>query len=216
MKNEDLIAALSREAAHPARLAPTATVASAAILALLVVLVLSIVWLEPRADFINELTAHNYAVVLKLVFTASVVIGALPIVRDLSSPGRRIKWSSFLSATPFAVIMGLALRELTGLPVDQWSDHIGHASWLECLWQVPALSVPAFVILALAVRRLAPTNLVCTGAYVGLLAGGIGAVGYALHCHGDGVAYVALSYTSAIFEMTLIGALLGPRVLRWA
>ena len=86
---------------------------------------------------------------------------------------------------------------------------------LECLWQIPALAIPAFVILTFAVRYLAPTNLIRTGAYMGLVAGGIGAIGYAFHCHDDSVAFVAVSYTLAIAEMTVVGALLGPRILRW-
>jgi hypothetical protein len=215
MKIDDLVATLARDDPRPARLGPTVTVTIAAIAALALVLTISIAWLNPRAEFAAELASHSRLFLLKLIFTISIVAGTLPIVRDLSVPGRRVGWRSLLAALPFVVIMALALRELAGLPVNEWPHHLGHASWVECLWQIPALSIPAFVILAMAVRRLAPTNLVCTGAYVGLLAGGIGAVGYVLHCHDDEVAFVAFSYTSAILGMTLIGALLGPRVLRW-
>lgn len=50
---------------------------------------------------------------------------------------------------------------------------------------IPALAVPALAILALLVRRLAPTSLSMTGAYIGLAAGGIGAVRYTFHCDDD-------------------------------
>jgi hypothetical protein len=215
MKTDDLIIALSREPLRPARFAPTLTVLIAVVLALALVVTLSLAWLRPRADMPSVLLADNYGFLLKFIFTVSVVAAALPIVRDLSVPGRRVKWRSILTAAPFIVIMFLALRELAGLPVSEWPHHIGHASWFDCLWQIPALAIPAFLVLAFAVRRLAPTNLVRTGAYLGLLAGGIGAIGYALHCHDDAVAFVALSYSLAILEMAAIGALIGPRILRW-
>lgn len=214
MKINELVAVLARDDPRPARHSPTVTVMCAAIMALALVLVTSIAWLKLRPDLTTELVVYNRIFLLKLIFTASIVASALPIVRDLSVPGRRVRRVSILAAVPFAVIMALALGELSSLPISKWTHHVGDASWLDCLWQIPALSIPAFVVLAVAVRPLAPTKLVRTGAGVGLLAGGMGAIGYALHCHDDAIIFVALSYTAAILEMTLLGALLGPRVLR--
>lgn len=216
MKTDELITTLSK---HPpnnrTRFGPTVTVVIATIVALMVVLMLSLEWLKPRPDFYSGLAAHNHVFLLKLVFTLGVVAGAVPIVRDLSVPGRRVGWGAVLTAVPFVVIMLLALRELAALPVDEWSHHLDYSLWFECLWQISALAVPALIILAFAVRRLAPTNLVRSGAYIGLLAGSMGALGYALHCHDDDIAFVAFAYTSAILEMTLIGAVMGQRALRW-
>lgn len=213
-KTDELIATLSRK--PPATsLAPTTTMVLGAAVAIIVALALSVAWLKPRADLTSALVAENGVFLLKLLFTLCVVLAALPIVRDLSVPGRRIGPWSALVAAPFVAILFLSLRELAGLPAREWSHHLDHASWLECLWQIPALAIPAFVILTFAVRYLAPTNLKRTGAHVGLMAGGIGAIGYAFHCHDDSVAFVAVSYTLAIAEMALIGALLGPLILRW-
>lgn len=213
-KTDELIASLSRKP-RAVSLAPTATMVLGAAIAIIVALALSIGWLKPRTDLTLALIVQNDVFLLKLVFTVCVVLAALPIVRDLSVPGRRIGLWSALVTAPFVVILVLALQELAGTPAREWSHHFEHASWLECLWQIPVLAFPAFVILTFAVRYLAPTNLVRTGAYVGLVAGGIGAIGYAFHCHDDSVAFVAVSYTFAIAEMTVVGALLGPRVLRW-
>jgi hypothetical protein len=58
------------------------------------------------------------------------------------------------------------------------------------------------------------TNLTRTGAYVGLMAGGISAVDMP-HCHHDSVAFVGTEYTLALLETALVGALFGPRLLRW-
>jgi hypothetical protein len=214
MTLDELVTRLGREDPRPSWPGPTAMLAGAAVAALIAVLALALLWLRPRADLGPELAA-NYVFVLKLVFTMGVVASALPIVRDLATPGRRLGWASALAALPFVVIAALALHEIMGLLPGQWPGHVGHARWFDCLWQIPALALPAFVILALAVRALAPTHLVRTGAFLGLVSGGLGAIGYALHCHDDAVAFVALSYTLAMAEVTFLGALAGPHVLRW-
>ena len=92
---------------------------------------------------------------------------------------------------------------------------VGHM-WLECLVSIPIIAVVPFAVLVWAVRRFAaPTDLVRTGALVGLVAGGISAMGYALHCMDDSVPFVALWYGGTIASCTLAGAVLGPRLLRW-
>jgi hypothetical protein len=213
-KTDELIAVLSRSP-HAASHGPTATVIVSAFAAVVIALFLSLVWLKPRPDLSAALIAHNHVFLLKLVFTVCIVLAVLPVVRTLSIPGRRTGPWSILAALPFIVILVPVLNELAGVSPHEWSHHVGRASWLDCLWKIPALAIPAFVILAFGARRLAPTDLVRAGAYIGLAAGGIGAIGYAFHCHDDSVAFVAMSYTLAILEMTLIGAVLGPRILRW-
>ncbi len=213
-KTDELIARLSREP-RTKSLSPTPVVVIGTTLAVLLALTLSIEWLKPRADLAPALLAENHIFLLKLIFTVGVVVATLPIVRDLSVPGRRIGLWSALAAVPFLMVIVLALREFAAAPAGEWSHHLQHASWLECLWQIPVLAIPAFTILALSVRRLAPTELPRAGAYIGLAAGGIGAIGYAFHCPDDSMAIVAVFYTLAILEMTLLGALVGPPILRW-
>jgi hypothetical protein len=49
----------------------------------------------------------------------------------------------------------------------------------------------------------------------GLAAGGISAFVYVLHCTDDSLAFVALWYGLTLALCTAVGALLGPRLLRW-
>ena len=49
----------------------------------------------------------------------------------------------------------------------------------------------------------------------GLVAGAIGAAAYAFHCPDDSLPFVALWYGTAIAFCAAVGAILGPRVLRW-
>lgn len=216
MSTDDLIARLSRDARRRPALAPAVPVFVAAVAALFAALILSVVWLRPRADLFTILTTDNHAFLLKIAFAFAVVFSVLPIIRDLAVPGRRLGNWSLLAAIPFVVVGILALNERLSTHTHWTAHHADLSSWFECLWQIPALAIPAFAFLLIVVRSLAPTNLRLAGAYVGLAAGGIGAVGYAFHCDHDSMAFIAMFYSLAIFEMTVLGALFGPRVLRWA
>jgi hypothetical protein len=136
------------------------------------------------------------------------------IVRDLSIPGKGIRSPMFFGVILFILVIGLIGFKLANGNVGTFHNRSARAL-LECLWLIPILAALPFVILAGALRRLGPTDLRITGAFVGLLAGGIGAVAYALHCDHDSLVFVGIAYTAAILETALLGLLLGPRLLRW-
>jgi hypothetical protein len=215
MKTDDLIRELSQDTRRQPLFTPTTMVLLAAGVALMFALATSVVWLRPRADLVATVTGGNDVFLLKIAFALAIVFSALPMVRDLSVPGKRLGPWSLLAVVPFVTIGALALQESSGPHLRDAAHHADFASWLECLWQIPALSIPALAILFLAVRSLAPTNLRLIGGYIGLVAGGIGAVGYAFHCDHDSMAFIATFYSLAIFEMAILGALFGPRALRW-
>jgi len=77
------------------------------------------------------------------------------------------------------------------------------------------LSVPAFVGITWALRGLAPTRLRLTGFAAGLLAGAVGAAGYALVCDEVSLTFIALWYSLGIALTGVAGSLLGGRLLRW-
>jgi hypothetical protein len=76
-------------------------------------------------------------------------------------------------------------------------------------------AIVPFVAIVWAARWTAPTDLVRAGVLAGLVAGGVSAAGYALHCTDDSLPFVALRYGGTIALCTIAGALLGPRLLRW-
>jgi hypothetical protein len=88
-------------------------------------------------------------------------------------------------------------------------------SWLSCPWNVLAFSLPTLAGSLWAVRGLAPTRPRAAGFAAGLFAGAVGAFGYALSCPEQSAAFVAVWYTLGIGLTGALGALLGPRVLRW-
>ncbi len=90
----------------------------------------------------------------------------------------------------------------------------GH-SWDTCAVSVLGLSLPSLAGILLALRRLAPTRPRAAGLAAGLMAGALGALGYALACVETSPLFVAVWYTLGIGLTGLLGYLLGPRLLRW-
>jgi hypothetical protein len=91
---------------------------------------------------------------------------------------------------------------------------LGH-SWASCPTNVLLLALPTLAGALWALRGLAPTRPRAAGLAAGLLAGGIGAFGYALSCTELSAAFVAVWYSLGIGLAGGLGALLGPWLLRW-
>jgi hypothetical protein len=75
--------------------------------------------------------------------------------------------------------------------------------------------LPALAAALWALRGLAPTQARAAGLAAGLLAGGLGAFGYALACTELSPAFVAVWYSLGIGMAGALGAALGPLTLRW-
>jgi hypothetical protein len=84
-----------------------------------------------------------------------------------------------------------------------------------CPFLIALLATPVFLGGLWALRGLAPTRLRLAGASVGLLAGATGACVYAIHCPELAAPFLGTWYVLGIAIPTALGALLGPRVLRW-
>jgi hypothetical protein len=153
---------------------------------------------------------------LKVAFGAGIVVLAGWMLTKVARPGGEARIRAWVAAAPFLGVVLLAALSLASAPSAHWDHMLLGQMWLECLVSIPIIAVVPFAVLIWAVRRFAaPTDLVRTGALVGLAAGGISAMGYALHCMDDSVPFVALWYGGTIALCTLAGALLGPRLLRW-
>jgi hypothetical protein len=80
---------------------------------------------------------------------------------------------------------------------------------------VTLISAPAFVASFWLMRRLATTRPRLAGVAAGLLASGLGATCYGFFCHETSAVFTAIWYTSAMLVWPAVGALIGPRLLRW-
>ena len=59
-------------------------------------------------------------------------------------------------------------------------------------FSIPIIAMVPFAISIWAVRKAAPSDLVRAGAVAGLIAGGVSAMAYALHCTNDSLPLVAV------------------------
>lgn len=215
MKTSDLIDALSKDL-KPRRLTSAVLVInSAALLSYAIVGAIALLWLGFRIDLIQTIAAGDIVFFLRLTFIVSIMALALMCLRDLAVPGRRMRLPRIVTLLPFVLMGALGLLDLATAPREEWSLRVLHEPWLSCLSQISALSLPAFIITTLAMRRLAPTDLSWAGLYVGLFSGGIGALAYLLCADGHTIIFSAIAYTSAIWASAAMGLLLGPRLLRW-
>lgn len=98
---------------------------------------------------------------------------------------------------------------------NTWSAFAGGGTASVCAWSITGLSLPTLAAGFWALRGLAPTRLRWAGAAVGLAAGGAGALAYGVVCPETSTAFIALWYTVAMAVPAALGALLGPRLLRW-
>jgi hypothetical protein len=210
MRTDDLIMALAADTTPPPR--PGARMAAALGGGLaLSGLAFALVW-GPRAGLGDVLAS---VLVLKTVMPAVLAVLALWLALPLLRPAAPVR--------PRAAGLGLVLAALAGwfgLALAQaGSGGLGMALdkpdlWI-CLVSVPILSAAPLAGLVWALTAGAPTRPALTGAVAGLAAGGLGAALYSLFCTVDMALFVLPAYGTAIAAVTVLGALVGSRALRW-
>ncbi len=213
MKTDDLVALLSTNPEPVDRSSVIRTLCVALAAGTLVAVSIMLVELGVRPDLMTARALIFLAV--KLSFAVGIVGLALVYLTRLARPGGERRAPPFLVAVPFLVIVLLAAISLGFAPSSHWNKMVVGDEWLECVLSVPIIAIVPFAIAIWAVRRAAPTNLARAGAFAGLIAGGVSAMAYALHCTDDSLPFVAVWYGGTIVLCTLAGAALGPRLLRW-
>jgi hypothetical protein len=213
MNTEELIAVLSTNVERVDTGKVSRTLQMVIVGGLIVALITGIAALGVRAD-VRDPSAFGF-LVLKVGFGVAVVLlGSRYLLKHVRPGGEPRSWI-FLTTVPFVAVMALASVSLISAPASHWNHMMMGDRWLDCLLSIPVIAVVPFAVITWAVRMAAPTNLTRTGALAGLVAGGISAVAYALHCTDDSLPFVALWYGGTIVLCTLAGALTGPRLLRW-
>jgi len=213
VKTDELIGMLSTNVETVDRRQMSRTLARAIVLGALVALAAGLIVLGGRTD-VGGNAALGFTVI-KLIFAMTVTALAVSYLIRSARPGGSRRSSAVLVLLPFAGIVGLAAISVVHAPALHWQTMLMGDEWLECLLSIPIIAVVPFALVVWAVRQAAPTHLRRAGALAGLVAGGLSAAGYALHCTADSLPFVAIWYSGTIMLCTLAGALLGPRLLRW-
>ena len=114
-----------------------------------------------------------------------------------------------------AILAAGAGLELAQVPRQQWLTRLVGTDPLTCFLSVFALSLPILAGALWALRRGAPRRPRLSGALAGLLAGGVTAALYLVHCPEDSLLFTIAWHVPAVALVAALGALLGHRWLRW-
>ncbi|EWC41515.1 DUF1109 family protein [Pseudomonas stutzeri] len=213
MKTDDLIALLASEVAPVERHVIAKRFAAALLCGLAAALLLIVTGYGIRPDLAAIATMPLFWA--KLALPAALLLGALQLATRMARPGTQVGRSWVLLAAPLVVVWVAALAILITAPADARMSLLLGDTWHECLANIALLSIPAFIAVFRALRGLAPTRPRLAGGAAGLLAGSIAALAYSLHCPEMAVPFWALWYLLGMLLPGALGALLGPRLLRW-
>ena len=176
-------------------------------------ILLMLVLLGLRRDIAQAILQPMFWV--KVAFATSLAtIGVAAAVR-LSIPGRKLGALPAMLALPILALWGLALVALAGAMPEARSHLFFGDTWATCPIFIAVLSTPAFAAICWAMTGLAPTRPRLAGAACGFASGAIATSVYSLHCPEMAAPFIAFWYLLAMWVPTAIGALLGPRLLRW-
>ncbi|MBD0414904.1 NrsF family protein [Oryzicola mucosus] len=169
--------------------------------------------LGPRADLAAALETARF--LFKFVVTLALAIAAYGAVTVLSRPGAALAHRLLLLLAPVVLLALAGVAEAVSVPEAEWASRALGTNSVLCLTFIPLIGIAPLAVLLHALRAGAPTRPVLTGAVAGLLAGGVAATFYAIHCFDDSPFFVAVWYSLAVAILALAGAVAGRVVLRW-
>ena len=152
---------------------------------------------------------------IKLAVLLTIGAAGLLVTHRLARPGAKPGAAWLGLALPLAAIWLLALVSLVQAPPQARLPLVLGETWRSCIFNILLVSAPLLAAGLSALRTLAPTRPAMAGAAVGALAGGLGASVYALHCPELAAPFLAIWYVAGVAATVGVGALLGPRLLRW-
>ncbi len=213
MRTDDLIAALSTGLEPVPRRAVGGRLALGLAAGIVVSFALMVLWLGMRADLMPAMMTGPFW--MKFAYAFTVAVFGFGLIDRLARPEGEGGMFGPLILVPLAVMIALALYQLTAAPDAQRMPLMMGVSSRICPRNIVILSLPVFIGVFWALRALAPTRLTLAGAAAGVLAGAAGTVIYAVHCTETAAPFVAIWYTLGIAAMGLLGAALGRLMLRW-
>ena len=175
--------------------------------------ILMVTLLGVRPDLLAA--AHQPMFWVKSLFAASLAVAALVTATRLSRPGVLLGRTPAAVVSPVLAMWALGALVLLAAAPDQRANLLFGDTWNDCPLVIALLALPIFVGTSWAVAGLAPIRLRLAGAASGLLSGAMATLVYCLHCPEMAAPFVAVWYVLGMALPTVLGALLGPRLLRW-
>ena len=213
MTTEQLIATLSRDVPRVSRHAVARRIVLGIAAGGIVTMIVVTAVLGVRPDLMVAM--HGVSFWMKWTYTTSLGVGAVYAIARLARPTPMALRGLWLLAVPTLVLAGIGVGELAHTPSSNWLAMWLGGSWMVCPWLVLSLAAPIFAGLLWSFRTLAPTRMRAAGAVAGLGAGAWAATIYCLHCPEVSAIFVLTWYSLGILLAAGVGALVGPRLLRW-
>lgn len=170
-------------------------------------------WLGIRPTLVADLGTPMFWV--KECFCVALGVFGLVGVARLARPGRLLVGVLLGVAALILALWLLAAVDLSATAAQARGALLLGSTWDVCAWRIALIALPVFAAMFWVLRRMAPTRLRLAGATAGLAAGGLGAWAYSLHCPELAAPFIAIWYLLGVSLPTVVGALLGPRLLRW-
>ncbi|MFF0918208.1 NrsF family protein [Rhizobium leguminosarum] len=212
-ETEDAIDSLVRDLKPVPRHALERRFALAILPALAVSLLLMLIVLGLRTDMAQALMLPVFWI--KSAYNALLAIAAFAAVYRLSRPdGSEGRFFGIAAAIILALAV-MAAVQLALSPAASYPVLVLGSSALHCPLLIFAFAMPILIANTWVLRGGAPSNLGIAGFIAGIAAGASGAWVYSWFCTENGLPFVTLWYSLGILLTGAIGALLGPRLLRW-
>jgi hypothetical protein len=213
MKTEDLVTMLATGADAVDPRAAVRRYAGAVGAGVIVAVVLMAALLGVNTNLVRN--ASVPMVWVKFAFVAWLFVSALFTTLRLARPGASLAGMPGALAAPVLAMWLLAAVALVGTARTRGLELVLGQTAAACPFLIALLAAPVFLSGLWAMQELAPTRLCLAGASVGLLAGAAGAFVYAFHCPELAAPFLGTWYVLGMAIPTALGALIGPRVLRW-
>ena len=212
MRTDDLVHALVADS-HAAQSSIGRQFALAIAIGFAISAVLFWVTLGPRPDIAAAAVTVRFDLKIIEALLLAATAGALAL--RLAQPGANTRPQTIVMAAAPILLVIAVIAELLIVPASQWQAKLVGDNSIICLTAIPLLSLPLLAAMLLALHHGAPTSRGAAGAAAGLVAGGFAAALYATQCTDDSPLFVAAWYSIAIGAVTVLGAVLGRRLLRW-
>jgi len=213
MKTDDLVAMLATGAAPAPRRAAGRRLALAVLAGVPLSFAILLTEYGVRRDLVQAMFWPMFWV--KVLFPLCIAAAAFVAVQRLARPGVPVRRAWIGIAVPLLVVWVLAAMSWFNAPPEERMPLLMGESWRICAVSIGLMALPVFAAALVALKGLAPTRPALAGAAAGGLAGGVGAAVYALHCMELTAPFLAVWYVSGIAVPVVLGAVLGPRLLRW-
>jgi hypothetical protein len=213
MKTDDLVSLLAADALPVPRRAASRRIRLALVVGVPLALLLMQAEYGVRRDLVQVMFWPMFW--MKLLVPVTIAIAGYVALQRLARPGVRMGGSWLGLVLPVLMLWVMAVASYMMAPEARRPEMVWGQTWRSCAFSIAEISLPVFVGAFAALRTLAPTRPALAGACAGAMSGAAGAAVYALHCPELTAPFLAIWYVAGMALPVIVGALLGPRLLKW-